>query len=473
MERAADVLVKIKAAQGDTEVTGNLQGLLYLAKTDLPKAEDAFLALVKKYPDFAAAKTNLARIVAMRGDQPKAEVLLGEILAKTPNAEPALTMAVFYKLQNGRVAEATDLVQKASAAAPGAASLLANLGELYIRDGKAQKALDLALAQKPPMSAAIEIFSLRAASYLALGRKKEARDTYVELLKQDAKIVGARRPLVAFQIEAGEFEAARGTQSAGIAANPRNFQLYQDLAMIDLKATGIEAALASADRLQNQDREFADLRALKGDLYMAANRPADAADAYQKELQAAPSQLLVARLVTATLRSGRVDAAVKILVDWTGQRPDDIAAIQQLSEVYLAVKDYDKAIAVLEQLLTKKPHDPVGLNNLAWLYQQKGDKRALVTARRAYVLSPNAQTADTLGWILVTTGDPATGVSLLRQATTEASGDPRVVYHYAVALKDTGNKAEAIKQLTIAVGLSGAVQEKEDAQRLLQELKGS
>lgn len=473
MDRAADSLAKVKAAQGDNEITGNLQGLLYLAKTELQQAEDAFAALVKKYPDFGAAKVNLARIVAMRGDQPRAETLLAQVLAKNPTAEPALTMAVFYKLQNGRLGAATEIMQKALAAAPSSANTIANLGELYIRDGKTQKALDMALAQKPPVSRSIELFSLKAACYLALGRKKEAKDTYTELLKHDAKIVGARRQLVALQIEAGEFEAARSTLTAGIASNPRNYQFYQDLTMIDLKSTGVEAALASADRLMGQDRDFADLRALKGDLYLAANRPNDAADAYQKEYQTAPSNLLVTRLAAATIRAGRVDSSVKLLGEWVSQRPEDFNALQQLSEILLTMERYDDAAVYLQQLLAKKPYDAVALNNLAWIYQQKGDDRALPMARRAYVLSPNAQTADTLGWILVTTGNAANGVSLLRQATTEASNDPRVVYHYAVALKDTGNKEEAIKQLTIVVGLKAAAKEKEDAQRLLADLKGS
>jgi len=473
MDKAAEALAKVKTMQGDTEVTGNLEGLLLLAKTDLAKSEEVFNALIKKYPDFAAAKVNLARIVAMRGDQPRAETLLAEVLGKTPTSEPALTMAVFYKLQNGRLGEATEIMLKAHAAAPAATATTANLGELYIRDGKPQKALDLALAEKVPMSNSVEIYSLKAASYLALGRKKEARDTYIELLKQDANIVGARRQLVALQIEAGEFEAARAVLTSGIATNPRNYQLYQDLAMIDLRSTGIEAALATADRVRSQDRDFPDLRALKGDLYLAANRPNDAVDAFQKEFQANPSGMLVTRLAGAQMRSGRVDSATKLLVEWVSQHQEDFPVIQQLSEILLATEHYNEAAIYLEQLLKKKPYDAVALNNLAWIYQQKGDDRALSTARRAYVLAPNAQTADTLGWILVTSGNAANGVALLRQATTEASGDPRVVYHYAVALKDTGDKNEAIKQLNAVVAMKGAAKEKEDAQRLLTDLKGS
>ena len=137
-------------------------------------------------------------------------------------------------------------------------------------------------------------------------------------------MVGARRQLVALLIEAGDFEAARSTLTAGIAVSPRNYQLYQDLAMIDLKSTGVEAALATADRLMSQDREFADLRALKGDLYLAANRPNDAVDAFQKEFQAHPTSVLVARLAASELRAGRVDDAINQLIEWTSAHPDDV-----------------------------------------------------------------------------------------------------------------------------------------------------
>ena len=473
LDKASASLDKIKAAQGDTPVTANLLGLLYLAKTELPEADAIFSGIVKKNPDFIPAKVNLARLLAMRGDQAKAEALLADVLKKSPASEPALTIAVFYKMQNGRLGEATEIMEKAHAASPTVLNLTANLGELYIRDGKPQKAMDLAQAEKPPASTSVEIHSLKAAAYLALGRKKEARDTYGELLKQDASIVGARRQLVALQIDAGDFEAARATLSAGIAASPRNYQFYQDLAMIDLKSTGVEAALSTADRLMNQDREFSQLRALKGDVYMAANRAVDAAEAYRKEAQGNPASnpFLISRLAGAEARAGHLDMAIKVLGEWISKN-DDPDAMRQLSDLQLNYGRYDEAAVYLEMVLKKKPHDAVALNNLAWVYQQKGDDRALPMARRAYVLAPNAQTADTLGWILVTTGNPTSGVALLRQASVEASNDPRVVYHYAVALKDTGSKEEAIRQLQIVIGIPGTWKEKQEAERLLTELKG-
>jgi tetratricopeptide (TPR) repeat protein len=112
----------------------------------------------------------------------------------------------------------------------------------------------------------------------------------------------------------------------------------------------------------------------------------------------------------------------------------------------------------------------VALNNLAWVYQQQGDKRAEGLAQQAYVLSPGGQTADTLGWILVSGGDSAKGIALLRQAAAQAGADPRILYHYAVALKDTGKKEDAIKLLHAVVENKAEFGEKADAQKLLDEL---
>lgn len=474
LNKAAEALAKIKAAQGDTEITGNLGGLYKLAQIDLQGARDTFYALTQKYPDFAPARINLARVMAMMGDRESAEKMLADLLAKQPATEPALSMLASSYTQNGRIPEAIKLVEAANAASPNNLRVIASLGDLYIRNGSAQKALDLAAQQKGSVASSTEILSLKAAAQLALGQKKEARDTYTEILKNDPSVIGARRQLEALLLEIGDFETARNVVKAGITVTPRNYQLYQDLAIIDLKSTGVDAALATAERLSAQDREFVAIRGLKGDVYMAANRPEDAVGAYADALAAGPDGGIVARLAAAQLRARKPDQAIKTLNDWLSKHSDDMTALEQLSEIQIAVNHLDDAAKSLETVLATKPHDAVALNNLAWVYQQKNDPRAQGLARQAYVLAPGPQTADTLGWIMTNAGNAATGVALLRQANAEASTDPRVQYHYAVALKQTGQKDEAVKLLNAVVAVKGDFQEKTDAQKLLDEMgKGS
>jgi Flp pilus assembly protein TadD len=180
--------------------------------------------------------------------------------------------------------------------------------------------------------------------------------------------------------------------------------------------------------------------------------------------------MLVTRLAGAQIRAGRADDAIATLSGWVEKHPDDLVAIEQLAEIRIARNDLPGAAKDLSSILAKKAHDPVALNNLAWVYQQQKDPRAMEMARQAYVLSPGAQTADTLGWILTTSGKADTGLALLRQASAEGRGDPRILYHYAVALKDTGNKSEAVKLLNAVVEAKGEFTEKTQAQQLLTEL---
>jgi cellulose synthase operon protein C len=91
-------------------------------------------------------------------------------------------------------------------------------------------------------------------------------------------------------------------------------------------------------------------------------------------------------------------------------------------------------------------------------------------ARLAYLLMPNQQTADTLGWILTTQGSQQTGLMLLRQAASFGATDPNIVYHLAVALQKNGQSAEAVKLLVPLVSGTAEFAEKAEARHLLTEL---
>lgn len=470
-KKAGDALEKITAAQGQTEIVANLTGLFKLAQIDFPGARKIFADLADKDPEFIPARINLARVEAMMGDKTGAEKILGDILDKAPSSQPALTMLSSSLVQNNKLSDATLLLERAHAAEPAQSRITVSLGDLYIRANQPQKALDLTLAEKGEASLGVSNLTLRAAAYLGLGQRKDARETYALILKQDPNSVVARRQLVALLMEAGNYESARVVITSSIAAAPRNYQLYQDFVMIDLNATGLDAALATADRLMAEDRDYAEIRALRGDIYIAANRIQDAIAAYTDAAAVAPSAVLTSRLSLALLRAGRKDEATAVLSTWLAKYPDDLTITEQLAEINIGLERYDDAATQLERLLKVKPHDSVALNNLAWVYQQKGDDaRAQVLARQAYVLSPGVQTADTLGWILTTSGDARSGLMLLRQAVTEAAPDPRILFHYAVALKDTGDRVEAKRNLEIVVAVKGEFKEKTLAQKALDDM---
>lgn len=150
---------------------------------------------------------------------------------------------------------------------------------------------------------------MTASAEVALGHKDMARDTYRALLKLDPQQLAARQQLISLCVDAGDLGTARDLVQAGIAVMPRNYQLLQDYVMIQLTATGVDAALSTADAFSSQDREFTLARALRGDVYMAAHRQDDAIAAYSDALAAAPITPILTRLVAADLRAGRTEEA--------------------------------------------------------------------------------------------------------------------------------------------------------------------
>lgn len=474
LDASAQALAKIKAVQGDTALVGHLEGLQQQASLNIAQAQQSFVAVLRKYPDYIPAKISLAHLLAVEGHTEAADKLLAEILEKQPASEPALTLLVGDVLAANRPGDAIGLLQRARAADPSNPDLVVRLGNILIRTGEARKALDL-LGQLPnEQRTRPELQGMKAAAELRLGQQETARATLAALLAQTPTDLEARRALTGLLLAAGQVEAARNVVRDGMAAMPRTYLLMRDYVMIALKANGLDAALAAADQLASQDQGFPPARDLRGEVYEAAGRTDDAIAAFAAAFTAAPSSPLLLRLVAARLRYGHIDDARTDLLQWLARQPTDQVARQRLAQVDIFTHRWDEAAETLRTLLDDHPHDPVALNNLAWVYLQQNDGRALGLARQAYVLAPDVQNTDTLGWILTEGGHPDLGVLLLHQADVVSKGDPTMRYHYAVALKDLGQRAQAIALLGTVVAAKQDFADKPAAQALLDALrKGS
>ncbi len=474
LAKAGDALKKVQAAQGETPVVRNLEGLLQLAHLQLPEAKATFAAIVKTTPDFTPARINLARTLAMQGDQAGYRATLQAILDKNPGSEPSLTLLTNALLGQQDLHGAEALLEKAHAAQPKSIPLVLQLGDLYIRDKEPQKALALVQQMSPDALPGPALLGLQAAAQLALNQPQSAETSLSALLTAEPHALVARRELAALKLKSGDYATARDLIKAGIGLTPNNYQLYVDYALIDFKQNGLDAALATARRLRDQDQGFALLQALPGDVALAAGNLAQAEKEFRDAYSIGPTLLLAARIAGVEERQGKPDAAEKTLQDWVTAHPGDLQALRLLSGVQIARKQYAAAKISLGLILAKVPHDGATLNNLAWIEQKLGDAKAARTfAEQAYLLAPGAQTADTLGWIMTTGGDAARGVILLRQAHS-GSADPRIAYHFAVALNDTGARAQAIPLLKQVAATKGDFHEKAEAQAMLSRLtKGS
>ena len=117
--------------------------------------------------------------------------------------------------------------------------------------------------------------------------------------------------------------------------------------------------------------------------------------------------------------------------------------------------------------------DPIVLNNLAWLYMERGDLRAVELARKAYVNAPdNPDIADTLGWVLVQNEQSEEALNYLKQSVRLRPDNPTIQYHLAVAQANLGAREAARNVLETALSF-GEFPEEKEARRLLESLSGA
>ena len=457
----------------DPAKISNLLGLIRLERFDLDGARAAFEGALSADPTSTAARLNLAKVLAQQGHSADAEKLLRVLLDKEPANAPALTAMSGILLAENKSDELVTLMEAARKTVPGNIGLTVALADLLANTGETRKAYALIDALPKDQAGLPGVLVARARLQEALGMDQEALDTYRQELVANPTNIDMRRRLADLLVRAKKVDEAKTVLNQGLDISLGNTLLLQTLVAIDFRIGGLDAGLVTASELTKNAANLPAARLLKGGLYMSVQRYADAAAAYQAELDTYPSSDLAIATATALQSAGRPADAQRVLQSWLLREPNDINAIRALSSLDLQSNRTADAEEHLKAVLALQPNDPIALNNLAWIYQMRDDPRALAMAQKAYLLAPGPQSADTLGWILTKQGNAKVGVILLTQAAHNLSTEAAIFYHLAVALNDTGQKDKAVTLLTQLVKSPAEFDDKPAARKLLAGLGGA
>ena len=471
-DKAQAALDRMRQQVGDTEAVGMLDGLVKLARRDIEGARARFADVAQRFPQSTMAPVNLAKTMLLLGKPADAEAVLRAALAKTPGEPQALNQLVAELVRQDKVPEAVAAVQAARAAAPGNLALTAAVADLQVRAKEPRAALATLEEARAAANGVMPTQLLPAQSRAQIANAdveggKATLKRYVAANPQDLE---ALRALVELLVNNNDMAGAKEMLDEGLRASPGNLGMMQAMILIETKFSGLNAAVAKADELRRNPANLPAAGVLKGDAYMTAQRFGDAAAAFTEEAKARPSTALTMRLAGALISSGGQDQAAGTLRTWLAQHADDTDVLQMLASMDINAHRLPDAETHLKALLAKRPNDAIALNNLAWVYQQRGNPDALTMARRAYLLSPTTESADTLGWILATKGDTA-GLPLLQQASNARPADPTLRYHLAVALDGAGQRGEAVKLLETLAAEPAPFDDKAAAKKLLDQLK--
>lgn len=457
----------------DNPLAENLIGAAQLGKGDSKAARATFEAALKKKADFHPARMNLAQLDLQEKNVDAAKKEYQTIIDQDPKHMGAMLAMANIAAQEQKADEVVSWLKRAGDANPGSLTPSLRLIQFYGRNREFQKAVavarDLASAQ-PDNPRVLEALGR---SQTASGDAVAAVETYKRLATLNPKSAAVLGLVAGAQISAKDPESARKTLKDAIALDDK--YVPAKIALIELESA--EKNYAEALRLAAQltkaqpDSHYGDL--LTGDVLMRQQKYADASAAYTRAMAKSDIATLAIRRFNAMRQMGKPDEALKTLQEWVDKK-DDRSARHVLASAYLAAGKNPEAIRESETLLKAEEANPVLLNNLAWLYQQKGDKRALDFAERAYKVAPkSAAIIDTLGWILVDQGhDAKRAAELLKQAHELAPKQGDIHYHLAVAQQKSGQEAEAKRTLERLIQSGVKFDAVDDAKALLKKLGG-
>lgn len=443
--RASEALEK---RMPNSAIPYNLTGLAYLAQDQRGKARQRFEQALKIDPAFVTAELNLARVDMLDGDAAGAKAHYERVLAKERRHLAAMLGMSALAERRGDDADLVAWLTKAQEANPGSMQPGLILSRFYVSRGEALKALNVAndLSSRFPNDA--DVLEALARAQTLAGQTANAIRSFEQLSRLRPESAELFYLLGGIKWKAEDLHGALRAFQQAVELKPDMLNARVALSAVQLQAGRVADAIDTAKRMQ---REFPKVGAgfqLEGTVYLEQKRPADAIGPFLTALEIEKSSQVVRQLAQAYADAGRREEALKTLEGWLAEHPDDQAARGVLAMQYqLAGRNADAA-AAYEKLAAGDTRNVIVLNNLAWLYQEAGDPRALETARKAYDLDPNRpEVADTYGWTLVESGRLDEGLSILQQAYVSYPTQTEIGYHVGVALSRAGRTDEAVKLL--------------------------
>ncbi|MCW8084803.1 XrtA/PEP-CTERM system TPR-repeat protein PrsT [Sabulicella glaciei] len=474
-EAAEAELSRLTPEQRNSEVALLAEGSIRAMRLDLAGARQVLENALKANPASIGAKLGLARIAGSENRIADLARYLGEVLAADPENAQAATLLLRAARPGNEALAALRTAQQANPGSPIIAGSTAR-ALLSTGDPAAASAVLEHEALRPRITApALRL--LQAEAHAARGAWADAETVARAAIAEQPTNASARRQLALVLARRDENREAEAVIEEGLRLVPNDSLLLSTAVMLAQRSGGPDAALALADRLARRPGAMPAGAWLRGDFLMALNRQAEAARAFATAYSEGPTEALALRLAVAHLGAGQPEEARRALQAWLDRSPESPAVLATSARLDLQANRTAEAERKFETLLRLSPNDGGVLNDLAWVLAQRGDRESLARARpmaeRAFALAPRPETGDTLGLILLRSGEARRAVEVMRHAYPEGNApSPGMAVRYATALAEIGEREEARRQLTAALR-TPAFPERAEGERLLSRLNGS
>lgn len=480
------------------------KGYFYFSRGKNAEGETELVTAVQAAPDVLNSRLLLASYYMRKGNGAKAlSVIKSGLTGKKSDAPLYNAMAAVLFSMNKRD-EGLKSIQKAKDVDPVFPASYQNLATYYAASGNYDKAIEeqLTLLKNDPKN--FQAMLGLAALYEIKGNDRDAQTYYQKAV--DTKMPAAYLAQAGYYMKRKDSGQALKVLDEAIKNDSRNTAALEMKGRILASDKKYKDAIRVFEELEQQHPEAA--MALKINTYVA-----------MKDIRKAQEQarLIIAKypssargyLVLASISESQKDIAGAINEIKNGLKVDgnNVQALLYLGRLHEARKEYDQAKSAYDEACRKKPDyapaifaqgallDLAGkkkeavlkyrevlaksntfvpaMNNLAYLCADGYGNReeALRLAITAFKLEPgNAGVMDTLGYALLKNNRKDEAKKVLEKAVTMLPNNPTVVYHLALAYKESGDMPNAIRTAQKCLTL-GSFPDSNAAKALLAQLK--
>lgn len=425
----------------------------HIASGDTQQAVATAEKWIQARPDSATALIARGNIAARAGNPEEAKRFFQRARDKAPDhPAPEIALGSLARTQQNTTAALTHF-RRALELAPDNRQALQGLTEVSDAGSVRKNMRDI--LEKQPDATGPKLVLLEGA--LFAGNQQEADELTAALLERTEEDTPApAEPLVAtlYNTVAAMLRQNENRERAAMVLE-RAQALFPDYENITLQAAAVAFAdndATTARRLiQDAKKRHPDSAApylVEARYFEQRGEYRQASELYQLAHNKESRVEIVSGYARNLQRSGRDAEALSFLESVIEQFPDNAQLRLGMAVLQQSHGKEDSARSNYETLLASMPDNAVILNNLAWLYHETGDARAISLAQRAYELNPeSAAVADTYGWIMLKSGNHQESVPILEKAHELQPDSEEIALHLAEAYRAVGKRSEAQRLL--------------------------
>ncbi len=455
-----------------------LASRVYLTQGNVKAGRAALLKAREIHHGDINANRNLAKLALAEGKTDEARQYYRDILGANPQSTQTYVALAELDARTGRPQEAEAVLLKGVQANPTDPALSVALLRLQLARGKAQQAAaggEQALKKFPRNPAVLDVVGR---AQLAVGHRDAAVSTFRDLVNIAPEAARAHTNLAEAYLAQYTSDnpqwAAISEATEAVKLDPRDRVAKLVLARALITHGRFEEARQVVDEIKRVDPKNLEAIEFEGLIARGQGQLAAAAVAFARAVALKDNAFDRRRLADTQMQLGRTDDAANTLKTWLDAHPEDTRTRRMWAYICVKAGRLAEAGEQYAELVRREPTDPVAQNNLAWILSRLGQaEEALAHARAAVALAPESvDFLETLGGILLRSGNPADAVDPLDKAWQKDPGRLNIGFHLSQALAATGQKNEALALLRRLLAGKDPFAERAEAQDLLRQIGG-